>query len=1024
MKRINVFSLTMLLLCAATIMQAQQFFFSSVRPSACAATDGILTIVPTQGVPPFTYQWSNSATSISLRNVGTGTYTATLTDSEGATVVHTHILNSETFDLRLDKMTPSGYCANNTGQITVETVAGQAPFQYSWSNGQTGQTATGLAVGSYTVTAVDATGCAAVGEFEVTYPAPGYSSWAIGSILANPTCANLNGGELMVSMPYSSYAPFTYLWNTGATTPTLTGVSAGNYIVTITDALGCSGQAYILVDNDLPTTGTSVCSNTSVGIVSATLTDATAPVTYTWTNGSWPTSQTGQSLSNLPSGYYYVQATDANGCTASNSAVVAIPTAAVQDQSPKCYSGNGGSAYCWVSNDTPVSYLWDNGDTDSWANTLSPGLHTVSVTTALGCNLTATVNIPQPLFPAVVITATPTAADCSNGVQGSLNISITGGTGNEIFYAYSDGGLVANDIADMASIKAGNYQLSAYTPTWSGCYGYLQVTVPDLSGFEPEVVRQEIDCTTGYGSAAVIGVTSNATYSWSNGATSAAIFNLTEGSYTVTVTGAGNCIFYGNVYLYKEDSLGTNLANCSGLVTGQLINDLGVTGCAGTTGIPFQLIRTSPSGALNFTDQNGFYSALLPAGSFDLAPANYDPMDFACPTNGSHNVNVTVGSTISGQDFHFYSPGTVDNRIVQQPLRTAQPGYPYSVRYELCNDGGAANAGTVGVDYANFFGTMSSVYFERHTGAFTLSSETTGTPNNKSNFNFASIAPGNCELFQADFTVPTTTPINTPFENTASASPNSGDPTPENNRSLVQSVVTGAYDPNSVSSFPARSGNPHDGGWILRDVDRSVKYQIQFQNTGNAPADLVIVRDTLDAAHNATTIRNIKVSHPVRVSFEDGNKVLVFKFPNINLPDSSSDYANSIGSIQYDVDLVPGLPLGTQIDKQAAIFFDFNAPVITNLNRLEVAETLPTVVPKSGEKSIVLIPNPADSYFGFFHDAPATLLMYNSLGDLVLTKNTDAGLTQIGIQQVPNGVYFLNISSGNTMKHSKLVVSH
>lgn len=80
-------------------------------------------------------------------------------------------------------------------------------------------------------------------------------------------------------------------------------------------------------------------------------------------------------------------------------------------------------------------------------------------------------------------------------------------------------------------------------------------------------------------------------------------------------------------------------------------------------------------------------------------------------------------------------------------------------------------------------------------------------------------------------------------------------------------------------------------------------YQIYFQNTGNAPADRVVVRDPLDNHLNINSIRNITASHDMKVSVSEGNDQLLFEFNNINLPDSTTDYAGSIGYIQYEIDL-------------------------------------------------------------------------------------------------------------------------
>jgi len=1014
----NYFLLLAVLFMAAAPLRAQQFFFSAERPSSCAAADGIITIVPARGVPPFTYLWSNGTTEVSAKNLTKGTYSATLTDATGATVTHTHILNTEEFDLLLSGSLPSGPCTNS-GALTVDPVGGAAPFTYTWSNGQSGSTASGLAVGTYSLTVVDGTGCSALGTFNVTPPQQPYYPQAETVVVNEPDCTNLNNGELSAQLAYSNYPPYTYLWSNGATNESVTALATGTYTVTITDALGCTASATATLGKKLDMTGSVVCNGSPTGTASALLVNATSPVNYVWSNG-----QTGSSLNNLSGGFYIVTATDANGCTATKGVQVSIPQVGTYDNTPKCYTGNKGSASCWVGFDQATSYLWDNGVTEAWNNTLSPGLHSVTVTTSLGCTVVGSITIPAPVAAPFTFTYTATPADCANGIKGELNVNISGGLSPYAFYAYGPDGFFTNDINSLQNIQAGTYQLTAYT-IGTSCYGQGTATVADAGGFEPTLEVQQPDCTTGYGSAEILGVTSpSVQYQWSNGANTSSVFNLTEGNYRVTVSAGSNCTRYFDFNLFLEkDSLNPQ-SNCSALATGVLINDLGATGCTGTTGIPYQIIRTEPSGALSFTDENGVYQAHLPNGTFDLSPANYDPADIACPTGGKYTVNATQGNTFTGLDFHFYNSNPVDHRLRQQPLRTAQPGYPYSVRFEVCNDGSTAAPGTVDLEYGNFLGSVGSVSFAQHPGALVFVNETVGAPNNTAQFSFPGIAPGTCELFQVDFVTPTTTAVNTAFISTAKVSPPSGDPTPDNNVAALYSTVVGSFDPNCVLSYPARNGNPKDGGNIQRNSDKTIQYQIFFQNTGNAAADLVVIHDALDAHLDPATIRNISASHPMKLRMEDDNQKMVFTFANIDLPDSTTNYAGSIGYVQYQVDVKPGLSVGDLVEKQAAIFFDFNSPVITNNNVLTVVNASSTTQPSAADDLLIVSPNPANAQFRIHTSSPAELSIFNALGDLISTQNVGIGLQEVNTSALPNGIYLVRLNADGRMKTGKVVVSH
>ncbi|MBL7828684.1 MAG: T9SS type A sorting domain-containing protein [Saprospiraceae bacterium] len=1002
----------------STPLQAQQFFFSSEQPGVCGGADGIITIVPTRGVPPFTYQWSNGETSISIRNIPKGVYEATLTDATGATVAHTFYLNSEALDLRKTASLPAGGCNVNSGALSIEVIGGIAPYNIAWSNGQTGASIQNLAAGDYNVTITDAAGCSAQSVFTVNSITPGsYYPSADITVIEKPNCAVPTAGELKAQMFYSGYPPYTYQWSNGANTQHIDNLAEGAYSVTITDALGCSSvYEDFTLNKKLIGTGNVVCDGSTTGTATAQLVNGTAPVTYLWSNG-----QTGPSLNNLANGTYFVTATDANGCSATEPVTVRIPYLTFNDYSQKCFSGNEGQGYVWVNYDQGLTFQWDNGVNTFWNSSLSAGQHSVTVTTELGCTLTGQMQIAPPIAPPITIATTTTAADCSQSLSGGINVTINGGLQPYNFYAYGPGGTIADDPSDLQQVQGGTYYL--YVSSLSAyCNTSVEVTVPDQSGFEPEILSNyQVDCSTGFGSAAIINAdVPNVQYQWSHGATDPALFNLTDGCYSVTVSAGGSCLRYFNLCFVK-DSLETD--PCFAKASGRLINDQGAAGCAGTSGIPYQVIQAMPSGAYYFTDENGDYTVGLGFGMNDLTPAQYNQADIACPPGATHQVNATSGVQISGLDFHYLSNSSIDHRVRQRPLRTAQPGYPYSLRLEVCNDGASVNPGTLDIEFANLFGAATGNFFAQHPGALLLDNETSGAPNNHATFSFPGVDQGACELLQLDLLTPTTAALGSEYEINAWVSPNAGDPTPANNRSEQHSSVTGAFDPNAVYAYPARNGNPKDGGEIIRYQDNTIVYQIFFQNTGTAPADLVVVRDTLDEQLNLASIRNITSSHHMKITTNQEGKELVFRFENIALPDSTSDYAGSIGSIQYEIDLKPGVALGTEIKKQAAIYFDFNTPVITNQNVLEVVNSSKVAQLLPGNQ-IILFPNPAGAFVGFYSDGTSDVKVFDSFGRLMHTGQFENGLQQISSIDWPSGVYFVQMETQGTLKTGKVVVQH
>ncbi|MBL0054325.1 MAG: T9SS type A sorting domain-containing protein [Bacteroidetes bacterium] len=149
--------------------------------------------------------------------------------------------------------------------------------------------------------------------------------------------------------------------------------------------------------------------------------------------------------------------------------------------------------------------------------------------------------------------------------------------------------------------------------------------------------------------------------------------------------------------------------------------------------------------------------------------------------------------------------------------------------------------------------------------------------------------------------------------------PTIGDNNPANNTLTHCFTVVNSYDPNLKSVYPVNT---------IADKDGKLTYTIQFQNTGNAPAQHIYVMDTLDAALDASTFELLAYSHQPQVQLIGNN--LRFNFPNINLPDSVNDEPNSHGYVQFSIKLHDSLPLGTTVNNTSFIYFDFNPPVQTN----------------------------------------------------------------------------------------------
>jgi len=170
-----------------------------------------------------------------------------------------------------------------------------------------------------------------------------------------------------------------------------------------------------------------------------------------------------------------------------------------------------------------------------------------------------------------------------------------------------------------------------------------------------------------------------------------------------------------------------------------------------------------------------------------------------------------------------------------------------------------------------------------------------------------------------------------------------------------------SWDPNDKSAFPEGYDTPH---YIEANTD--IEYRIRFQNTGTAPAQHVVIRDTLSPHLDPTTIQFGAYSHNYTWQIRD-NAVIEFYFNNINLPDSTNDEPNSHGFIDFRIDQKPNNPIGTVINNQAAIYFDLNPPVITNQTFHTIGDNFIQVITSTEEvetelyKAVKVYPNPFHS---------------------------------------------------------------
>jgi uncharacterized repeat protein (TIGR01451 family) len=211
--------------------------------------------------------------------------------------------------------------------------------------------------------------------------------------------------------------------------------------------------------------------------------------------------------------------------------------------------------------------------------------------------------------------------------------------------------------------------------------------------------------------------------------------------------------------------------------------------------------------------------------------------------------------------------------------------------------------------------------------------------------------------------------------------------------------VVNSYDPNYKEVYPSNV-EPGFQDWLT--------YTIHFQNLGNAPAFNIRILDTLDSNLDAQTFEILNASHFNTTTLQ--NSVINFRFPNIMLPDSATNPSGSQGFVQYRIKPLANLPVGTQIENTAHIYFDFNPAVVTNTTVNNFVTTVGSTAHKQSSL-LKIYPNPSTGVFMI--SATANIEVYNLIGDLVLTENN---ATSINLTAAPKGMYFVKLNGGRIEK--------
>ncbi len=685
-----------------------------ITNEVCANAAGAIDLVVVGGTAPLSYAWSNGATSQDLTGLITGQYTVTVTDQNGCSVTETYAVTNQAAGLTATSAVTNELCSNGQGEITLSVTGGTGPYSYAWSNGGTTATISGLSAGTYNCTVSDNNGCSiVVSNIVVGNTSSGLSS---STVVTDAICTANGSIDLTVN---GGTAPIDILWSTGATTEDLTNVVAGVYTYTITDNNNCvlNGSATVgQSSGTLAATFTSsgeVCNN-GMGAIDLTVSGGTGPMNYLWSNAA-----TSEDLTNLSAGTYSCTITDANGCSVTTPAITISNTSGtltISNAIPtnETCSNGAGSIDITVSGGTaPITYLWSNGETTEDVSSLSSGVYTVTVTDANGCQASTQEVINSSAGSLAITQPIVTNENCANG-QGAINISISGGA-NPILYQWSNGATTQ----DLTGLSAGSYTVTVTDNNGCSTNGTYSVLDNGSGLMVGNATVTDEFCGSGTGSIAisVSGGTAPYNYTWSNGGATNTINNLSAGTYTVVVTGAGGCQTQASYTVLNNSG---TLA-VSGLVTDETCGDgsgaIDVTPSGGNLPLSYSWSTTETSQDIQnlsagtytvlVTDNYGCtanYSGTVVNNSGGLAIAINSIADENCgQSDGAIDVTVSGTGIVSTQwdsgqtteDLNGIAAGVYELTV------TDNLGCQVSASYTVANVTGSLNVSFVNVGNEN-----------------------------------------------------------------------------------------------------------------------------------------------------------------------------------------------------------------------------------------------------------------------------------------------------------------------------------
>ncbi|MBP7515597.1 MAG: T9SS type A sorting domain-containing protein [Flavobacteriales bacterium] len=443
--------------------------------------------------------------------------------------------------------------------------------------------------------------------------------------------------------------------------------------------------------------------------------------------------------------------------------------------------------------------------------------------------------------------------------------------------------------------------------------------------------------------------------------------------------------------------------NDNAVVSGTVYRDLDSDGAedAGEPPLPGTVISIGP-GFMTSTDTDGRYSRAVANGTYTITATHPSPyFTGTLPTTHSA-VLAAPGEIDSLNNFGAQFVPDVQDLIAELVVSPApRPGFTNTVWLSCTNYGTTPVDASLSLTYEAAQSFVSSSIAPDQIAGQTLTWE------------LPALQVGEVRSISVQLLTSVSTPLGTIFLHIAQADPLATDETPTNNVVQLPVAVVGSWDPNDKQVSPDIL-SPDD----VADGKR-VEYLVRFQNTGNFPADRVLVKDSLSAALEWSTFHFLGASHACTWFMEHG--ILFFEFNDIQLPDSVSNEPESHGFVRFSIVPSAGLVVGDVVPNSAAIYFDFNEPVITNDAVFSVQ--VPQGVGSASNATFGVHPNPVVDrlVLSVPGHVPVEFMIRDALGRLVQRGIGQGPQFVVPMDALGRGVYTVTITDGTVERIARIV---